>query len=76
LRNALGQSGDLFGILNQGYPQSLTVTDAVKFNLPWERRFNWGRFGLVVLSAVEALAALYTLQVFGIIGPLAKIFVH
>lgn len=74
LKNAITQSGDLFGLLNQGNPQSVTVTDAVKFDLPWEKRFNWGRVSLALLSILEALAALYTLQVFGIINLWSKLF--
>ncbi|HVH16476.1 MAG TPA: hypothetical protein VNA15_12275, partial [Candidatus Angelobacter sp.] len=74
LKSELTNGTDLMGVLNQVTPSS-AGTEAVKFLLPWEKRFNWTKFGIVSFSILQAVAALYTLQVFGFISAFLK-FVH
>ncbi|HEV2119477.1 MAG TPA: hypothetical protein VGS11_05165 [Candidatus Bathyarchaeia archaeon] len=63
LKATLIENGDVFGVLNQPYPQPITPPCQFEFELPWEKRFNWGRLALSVVTIIDVLAALYTLRI-------------
>jgi len=76
LKEVLSKDGDLLGLINRTYSQSSAGTVHVAFDLPWEKPFNWGRLAYAVVATLEAAAALYTLQVFGVIGALLNKISH
>jgi hypothetical protein len=61
LKNTLANKGDVFGLLNQKYPKSITIPDSFTFQLPWEKRLSRERVLIVMLSIPEAILAFYQL---------------
>ncbi len=75
LKSALTKNTDLMKVLNQVTPKS-AENAPVKFWLPWEKRFNWTRWGVFTFSIIQVVAALYTLQVFGFVSTFLKFIGH
>ncbi len=72
------KTGDIVGLLNKTFVDEDVVDEAspLYFELPWERRFEWGQGLQWGFAILDAISAIYLLRSFGVFDALYKYFAH